>query len=269
MNIKSILLAAFIVLITTFTGAGTSFAQEKYNNVDSVINDTSFFEEADFNDEEVWDENAEKKARANAFDTISMQSKSILSQRRVDTGLVKKLKNDAAFAYVKTGIPKPEKEKEAKQATPLRLDKIWLYVAIAAFIIFLIWYLKENDLLLFRKKPVVTNGVIQSEEEKDIFSINFNDAIEQAIREKNYRLAIRLQYLHVLKILTDKNIIKYQPDKTNFDYLLQLKPTGYYSEFFSVTRNYEYSWYGLFNIDEEKYNQVKKSFLDFQKKINR
>jgi hypothetical protein len=67
--------------------------------------------------------------------------------------------------------------------------------------------------------------------------------------------------------MSEKNIIQYKQDKTNFDYLLQLQPTNYYSSFFQLTRNYEYSWYGLFDISDEAYQLIKKDFEQFESKI--
>jgi hypothetical protein len=67
-------------------------------------------------------------------------------------------------------------------------------------------------------------------------------------------------FLQLLKELSNKNIIRYQQDRTNFDYLMQLHGTKYYEDFFRLTRNYEYAWYGLFDITESKFELVKKDF---------
>ena len=80
---------------------------------------------------------------------------------------------------------------------------------------------------------------------EDIFAINYQKEIDKAAQQGNYRLAVRLLFLRILKNLSQKNIIRYTQDKTNLDYLVQLHATRYYSDFFRITRNYEYSWYGL------------------------
>jgi hypothetical protein len=74
-------------------------------------------------------------------------------------------------------------------------------------------------------------------------------------------------FLRLLKEMAEKNIIQYKQDRTNLDYLLQLQPTGYYHDFFRITRNYEYSWYGLFDISEDAYNKVKNDFTQFDLQI--
>ncbi|MFT4095374.1 MAG: hypothetical protein QM640_17235 [Niabella sp.] len=258
--------------ISVFFNIGNkAIAQSGYPDtsvIDAPIVDTTYSD--DYEDEEYAesDDAAKTRAKANAFDRLDTAVLNPVSLRKLNKNYLERLKNDDAFAYVKNGIPKPgSKKRKLPNSFQMEGVKIWLIIAIAAFIIFLIWYLSQNNLLLFRKKPASLQ-TRSDEEDKDIFSINYNDAIQKAITDRNYRLAIRLQYLQVLKTLTDRRIINYRPDKTNFEYLLQLKPTDYYTDFLNITRNYEYSWYGLFAIDEGRYNQIKTAFTDFQKKIS-
>ena len=83
----------------------------------------------------------------------------------------------------------------------------------------------------------------------------------------NFRLAIRLMFLRSLKNMSEKNIIRYKQDKTNFDYLVELHPTTYYNNFFKVTRSYEYSWYGQFPVSEDAYRIIRNDFDQFDKAL--
>jgi len=49
---------------------------------------------------------------------------------------------------------------------------------------------------------------------------------------------------------------------------MQLQPTGYYNSFFKVTRSYEYSWYGQFDVQPATYQIVKNDFNQFNKMIH-
>ena len=74
-------------------------------------------------------------------------------------------------------------------------------------------------------------------------------------------------FLQTLKLLSDTNIIHYQPDYTDLDYLQQLHQTKYYNEFFTVMRSYEYVWFGKFEVSTERYAAIKNDFLKLQYKI--
>lgn len=101
------------------------------------------------------------------------------------------------------------------------------------------------------------------QDDQDIFNINYQLEIDKAIQQKNYRLAIRLMFLRMLKDLSEKKIIQYTQDKTNFDYLMQLHSTRYYDGFFRIARNYEFSWYGQFEVNENAFRIIQGDFNQF------
>jgi hypothetical protein len=143
---------------------------------------------------------------------------------------------------------------------------LWL-VIIGGFAGFLMWYLAGSNVGLFRRK----SNIMGSEEEEtvtgDIFAINYQKEIDKAAQQGNYRLAVRLMFLQLLKNLSEKNIIRYSQERTNMDYLIQLQPTRYYPDFFRITRNYEYSWYGHFTVNEEAYRIIKNDFTNFERQL--
>ncbi|HMR82802.1 MAG TPA: hypothetical protein PKE30_06710 [Niabella sp.] len=273
MGRKKCLLLYFLHLaLAVFTACLTATAQTEY--VDTVpvepplVVDSVYVEE--YEDEEYYDnaqsyEDSVRKARANAFDTLGNHAGDAIAWRKLDNGYVQRLKNNPNFDYVKNGIPKPKVEAPKEQS--FDMNRVWLYIAIVVFVIILAWYVIENDLFLFRKKAVSGITATAADREEDPLSVPFPEAIKEAVQSKNYRLAVRLHYLQLLKTLSEKGIISYQPDKTNFDYLLQVRSTTYYYDFFSATRNYEYSWYGLFPIDEAQYLQIENTFSNFHQKI--
>ena len=205
----------------------------------------------------------------NGGDSLAVQ------QRKLPDTLVKKMEADDDFWYANAIFEKKKKkqpEQNGSAYVPLGQRTwfqtlIWL-VIIGGFAAFLIIYLSSSNVGLFRKK----NKTVQASEEEniteDIFSINYQKEIDKAAMQGNHRLAVRLMYLRLLKNMAEKNIIQYKQDKTNFDYLLQLHPTAYYKDFFRLTRNYEYSWYGLFEINEEMYKIIRKDFDQFDRDIN-
>ncbi len=140
---------------------------------------------------------------------------------------------------------------------------MWIII-VGGFAIALIWYLAGSNVSLFRKKNKKVNETQEDEMPVDIFAINYQKEIDKAAAGGNYRMAIRLMYLRLLKNLSERNIIQYKQDRTNLDYLMQLHPTRYYNGFFRITRNYEYSWYGEFPVSNEAYGIIKKEFDNFE-----
>jgi len=82
------------------------------------------------------------------------------------------------------------------------------------------------------------------------------------VAKENYRLAIRLSYLHLLKVFSQNGMIEYRTDATNMEYLMQLYSQPYYKKFFQVTRDYEYAWYGEVDVTKAQYDGVQKEFND-------
>ena len=95
------------------------------------------------------------------------------------------------------------------------------------------------------------------------FEINYKERIDRAVNAGNFQLAVRLHFLQMLKILSGRNIIQYKHDRTNFDYLMQLRSTSHYNDFFRLTRNYEFAWFGNFAVNEEMYHVIKNDFEKF------
>jgi hypothetical protein len=124
----------------------------------------------------------------------------------------------------------------------------------------LIWFLIASDVRLFRKKPTVLQSNIDAEITEDIFSVNYEEELKKAIQDENYRLGVRLMYLHVLRLFSESNIIQYKIERTNSDYLLQLFNTSYYKDFFRLTRNFDYVWYGKFDISAAAFNMIQQDY---------
>jgi hypothetical protein len=204
----------------------------------------------------------------NYYDHLLYWPADSLIIRKVPDSAVAALKARDEFWYADRDFRK----KSVEPSRPVRLNwlssewfraLVWT-VIIGGFAAVLIWFLVNSNVRLFSKRAKALQNDDQIPE--NIFEINYNEEISKAIRESNYRLAVRLQFLRLLKSLAEKKAIQYKEDATNFDYILQLRNSAYYNGFFKVTRYYEYAWYGGFAINEELYSTIKRDFdsLDTQ-----
>lgn len=143
---------------------------------------------------------------------------------------------------------------------------LWL-VAIGIFAAALVYFLVQNKISIFAREAAAANSDEENETAEDIFSLSYTKLIQQAEKDGDFRIAIRLMFLQVLRTLSDTNAIQYQPDYTNLYYLQQLSGTKYYNDFFTVMRHYEYVWYGKFAISPVRYSAIKSDFLKLQNRI--
>ena len=193
--------------------------------------------------------------------------------RQLPANELKKLRDDDAFWYANATIKK-EGAKETGKQISFTSQKwfqtlLWLII-IGGFAAFMMIFLANSNVSLFsRKNRFIKDASEEDIETDDIFAINYQKEIDKAVKNGNYRFAVRLLFLRLLRKLSDKNIIQYKQGSTNFDYLLQLNPTSYYKDFFRITRNYEYSWYGQFDVSPEAFAVIQKDVENFENNLNR
>ena len=138
--------------------------------------------------------------------------------------------------------------------------KVIGYGLIVAMVIALLYYLVKN--VKFGPKPEkkVQSADVESTAE-DIEELDIEKLLDQAKREGNYRLAVRLYYLGLLKRLNQVGKIAWKKDKTNRDYLSELFSRDfYYGEVRSLTHSFEAVWYGDHALSAESFDRLRKNF---------
>ena len=120
---------------------------------------------------------------------------------------------------------------------------------------------------VFKRKSASLNNTETVAEEQITGETDFDSLIRTALQNNNYRHAVRYQYLRSLHYLAGKNLVELAPDKTNFQYVREIKNRDMQNEFASLTLNYEYVWYGEFSIENEVYQKIEKGFTGFNQKL--
>jgi hypothetical protein len=193
-----------------------------------------------------------------------------LELRQVPGSIVDSLKKDDAFWYADHVFGKKQsKEKSFKTSNPSFqwMNMTTLLVIVVLFLGILAWYLLQNN-IVGRNQSITTKKISEDLITEDIFDINYQKEIDKAINVRDYRLAIRLMFLRLLTELSQKKIIEYKQERTNFDYLSQLYSTRHYNDFFRLTRNYEYAWYGKFDVTPETFGIIINEFENFNRKLS-
>jgi len=104
--------------------------------------------------------------------------------------------------------------------------------------------------------------------EENIHEANLDDFIRQALEQQNFALAIRLYYLAILKELSLKNTIHWKKDKTNKDYLREMRQSDLFGDFRELTAIFERVWYGESPIQAREFHQLEPRFRRMIQQIN-
>lgn len=181
------------------------------------------------------------------------------------------LKSSEEYWYANTERPKKKELSIDTGKQPLKKsfvqNLLWILILVS-FLGVVVWYLVSSNILLFRKGAKKIEGDREEEETEDIFSLHFEKEISKAEEAGNYRLAVRLWYLQLLKELSARQLIDYRLGRTNSYYVGQLAATDFYKSFFRITRQFEYVWYGQFPLSAENYQLMRTDFVQFKKGLS-
>ena len=132
-----------------------------------------------------------------------------------------------------------------------------LYVISVILMLYLIFkLLKINSRSLFYNTSEKVNqdqGIFT----ENIHEIDFKKALQEAIDLEQYKTAVRILYLALLKSLDSRDFIKWKSYKTNHDYETEIKDELVKKDFESLTKYFEYICYGDFTLDRNAFERAK------------
>lgn len=197
-------------------------------------------------------ENFQSKYKGNEFDYSTSKPKESFWQK-----LQRKIAKILQSIFGETVFVKSTKAAEV-------VIRLFAIILVGFLLYFIIKYLLgRNGGFFFGKK---NRKLIINEEElhENIHEINFPESIAKYEREGDYRSAVRYHFLFVLKKLSDKKLINWNPEKTNKDYVAELKAPHLKNEFYNLSYIFDYVWYGEFSIDEPDYLKFKNQYQAFR-----
>ena len=175
---------------------------------------------------------------------------------------------------------KPEKaqpEKWSDRFSPnlIRIVKVLSFGLILVLVLLLLYRLFRYLSLQQKaaRDSVLTKEFSQWEnelrEESDLLSADLSYWLDAALRNSDYRMALRFAYLQVLQALANKQLIRWRKDKTNDQYIRELLPDALSTKLTGITAVFERVWYGNKQIGKEDYDQLIKSFHILMHDIDR
>lgn len=217
---------------------------------------------------------ADEQETKDGQETKATPSIPYYDKRTVSEAVITKLKQDKQMQYRDEDAKKPRSGEGFFRALALLflfISKIRYILAILllGFLGFLLYrFMKNNGMNIFRKPKELE--VTEEIHEEDLRSASeYEDKIRAAIAARDIRQAVRWWYLYTLFQLANRQLIIPGREKTNNDYLRSMRNTPYYKTFSTLTLDYEYIWYGEFEVSEAQFNIMAQQFRDFNHQLGK
>ena len=206
-----------------------------------------------------------------ANDSISYTKSTEIVEEREFKEDIKNKYSGKDFQY-KEEVERVQKEQSANgflNFIVFFMSKIFPFL-LGGFVIYLLLRLILGSDMQFwkksRKSKKITESLVYKEE--DIHETDLEALLSNALKNQEFRLAIRYYYLLILRGLSHKKLIDYHKDKTNSEYLFEIKSDDLRDQFSHLSYIYAYVWYGEFAIDENAFSKAENKYQSFLNHLN-
>lgn len=145
--------------------------------------------------------------------------------------------------------------------------KYLIYFVILGLVVYLIVkvviHSKKNTTV---KEQTISIDAIEQIEEK-LHEVNLEDLLKEALEAKNYRIALRLNFLIIIKLLSQKGEIQWAKEKTNWEYYSELRDKLIADQFKEIIQSFETFWYGEHPLTELEYHFTEPTYQALQKRL--
>lgn len=187
-----------------------------------------------------------------------------ISPRQFDMETYKKLTDGLDYS----GKPPEEepvaKEQHKEETTAINISQqtLRLIAFVMLFTVLIILLLKAFGFQFYmgRKKDKQEQDYVAATPEENGPAQITERLLQEAIQQRDFRLAVRLYYLMLIKALAAAQLIRWQKEKTNFDYVHELHSTTAYGSFREATLLFEQVWYGELPITEQHFDALRQQF---------
>ena len=158
-----------------------------------------------------------------------------------------------------------DKEHKVGNATNIAFKIISALIILVVLYFIVRFILRHEGKWFFQRKNEIVNIDVDDLEQLIQYA-DFEKMIAQSESLGDTRQSIRLYYLWLLRILKEKKLIEWNQQKTNADYMSELKEESVKQSFTYLSYLYNYIWYGEFSITDTDYVNAKKAFLTYLKR---
>ncbi len=148
--------------------------------------------------------------------------------------------------------------------------RYFFYAVLTALLAFIIYKLAITFTSPANRKlnPATVQHFAEEEEHASFDYTDLEKKLATAIQNSDYRNAIRLSFLIAIRELSVAGLIIAARDKTNYEYLRELKSHPVTGLFSDITLTFEKTWYGEINSSPEEYSTFEDKFTKLRLLIN-
>lgn len=260
--LKRISIVVLVTMLMITVKAQTSFADSIMEMQDSLS--ANFSPDEDAPGEELYDTILKVYPIEISPDSVAYwkNKKEFAYLKNLDSLLETSQKKDKVKNYDRSGRPNLSLLGKIFNSGFLK-TLLWMMACI--FIVGVLYQLfKNKGLFKDRVEKLVEEEI--SDLPENILEQDFDALVQKARNEGDYRLATRYQFLKTLQRLSEKELIEFSPEKTNSLYVREV-PVQWRNDFARLILNYEYVWYGKFNLTLHQYELLKQKYISFNQKI--
>ena len=149
----------------------------------------------------------------------------------------------------------------------------WILIGIGAVLLgYLIYKIIDNNSR--RRDKKIENITYEEEVEEHVDAVELPKSelelkLAAALKDNNFREAIRIYFIFIIKELREKNWINWERKKTNTLYLYEMRERSQYSIFSQSVMIFELIWYGKQEISKEDYSKLEPLFKKMLNEIEK
>ncbi len=169
-------------------------------------------------------------------------------------------------------VPKPPKERKKRDPNTPEPSFDWtgitqglgsfLQVLAVMFALGIIAYGIYWMMQAPRNRTIARDGteITLANLDEYIHETDLDRFLREALAASNWPLAVRLYFLQMIKQLSEKEAIAWSKEKTNRDYLREMRSHRLSAAFRDATRQYEQVWYGNQPLTAEAFARIEPEF---------
>lgn len=143
----------------------------------------------------------------------------------------------------------------------------WVFLILigAALIGFVVYLIINNDNT--GSKKVEIDDYFENIAPADIPLTELERRLKEALEQCDYRSAVRIYYLFILKDISIKKWVFWEKDKTNMHYLREMSGKPEFNDFNKAISYFEVIWYGKRQIDQAQFQSIQPYFTNLLQKL--